>query len=163
MLIVDEQGARSVLCSTIDNESFYCPPCVNLEHLVHPRQTLDFDMLAERCHRFAVRPYYVWLGPCGAVESRSHHLIKLLLAILVAQVAHVADLIEENAVKFMTLSITVLRLMKQFGDKFDETWSVLFCPLTPRYSCAGKPDIRKRKHAVPSARSDVSRRRSMVI
>ena len=163
MLVVDEQLTRSVLCSTIDNESFYCPPWVNLEHLVHPRQTLDFDLVAERRHRFAVRPSYGWLGPCGAVESRGHHLIKLPLAILIEQVAHVAHLIQENAVKFMTPSITVLRLTKQIGNKFDQTSSVPCCPLTPTYSCAGKPDIRKRKQAVPSARSGVSRRRFTVL
>ena len=121
MLIVDEQRVRSVLCSTIDNEAFYCPPWVNLEHLVQPRQTLDFGLVAERRHRLAVRPCYAWLGPCGAVESRGHHLIKLPLAIPIEHVAHVAHLIQENAVKFMTPSITVLRLMEQLGNKFDET------------------------------------------
>ena len=123
MLVVNEQLTKSVLCSTMGSEAFYCPFRVNPVHLDQPRQTVDDDLGAERRHRFTRAPCYPWLFPCRGDESVGHHVPELPLAIVIEQVAHIAHLIQEDSEEFMTPSITATGF-EQLGYKADETWSV---------------------------------------
>ena len=102
MLVVDEQLARSVLCSTMDGEAIYHPPWADPVHLDQLRQTFDSYLGADRCHRFTRAPQYPRLAPCGGDESFAHHVPELVLAIVIERVAHIADLIQEYSEEFMT-------------------------------------------------------------
>ena len=97
MLVVDEQLARSVICSTMDGEAIYRPPMIDPVHPDQLRQTFEDHLGAERCHRFFQAPYHPWLAPCGGDESVAHHVPEVLLAIVIEQVAHIAHLIEEDS------------------------------------------------------------------
>ena len=116
MLVVDEQFAWSVLCSTMDKEAFYRPPWVNPVHPDQSRQTLDVDIGVERRHRFTGAPNYLGLGPRSGKESVGHHVLELFLAIVIEEVAHIAHLIQEDSEEFMIPPVTGTSF-EQFGYK----------------------------------------------
>ena len=162
MLVVDEQLTRSsVLCSTMNSETFYCPPWVYSVHSVEPRQTLHDELRAERRHRFTRAPCYPWVDPCSGDESIGDHGIELALAMVIEQIAQIAHLIQEDSDEFKRPSITAARF-EELGDKAEKTSSVLVSPLAPAHGCGGETDVRKGESAFPGTMSGVSRRRSMV-
>ena len=124
MLVVDEQLTRSVLCSTKDSEAIYCPVRVEPVHLGQLRQTLDGDVGAECRHRFTRAPNYPRLNPCGGEESVAHHVPERVPALVIGQVAQIADLIQKDSEEIMRPSMTSTSF-EQLGNKAGETWSVL--------------------------------------
>ena len=124
MLVVDEQLTKSVLCSTMDNEAIYRPVRVEPAHLGQPRQTLDGDVGAERRHSFTGAPNYLRLELCGGEESVAHHVPERVPALVIGQVAQIADLIQKDSEEIMRPSMTSTSF-EQLGNKAGETWSVL--------------------------------------
>ena len=124
MLVVDEQLTRSVLCSTKDSEAIYCPVRAEPVHLGQLRQTFDSDFGAECRHRFTRAPNYPRLNPCGGEESVAHHVPERVPALVIEQVAHIADLIQKDSEEIMRPSMTSTSF-EQLGNKAGETWSVL--------------------------------------
>jgi hypothetical protein len=124
MLVVDEQLARSVLCSTKDNKTIYRPVRVEPVHICQLRQTLDDDVGAERRHSFTGTPTYLRFELCGGEESVAHHVPEHVPALAIEQVAHISHLTQEDSEKFMRPSMSSTSF-EQLGNKAGETRSVM--------------------------------------